>query len=54
MFHLINTYSRWIRRAYIYQWSSKPGDRWDSGLVSVDGAARRSLRIVRAHKAQFR
>jgi hypothetical protein len=54
MFRLVRTYSRWITRAYIYQWSSKRGDRWDSGLVSIAGRTRRALRIVSLHKSQFR
>lgn len=47
--------SRRITRIYIYQWKIDfPGNRFDAGLVRVDGKARPSLSLVLQHGALAR
>lgn len=54
LFHL-GGLSRRITRIYIYQWKIDfPGNRFDSGLVGVNGKPRPALGVVLQHRALLR
>ena len=47
--------SRRITRIYVYQWKIDfPGNRFDAGLVSLDGKPRPSLRVLMQHRSLLR
>jgi hypothetical protein len=47
--------SRRITRIYIYQWKIDfPGNRFDAGLIRLDGKPRPSLRVVLQHRSLLR
>jgi len=54
LFHLARL-SRRITRIYIYQWKIDfPGNRFDAGLVGLDGKPRPSLKVVLQHRSLLR
>jgi hypothetical protein len=47
--------SRRITRIYVYQWKIDfPGNRFDAGLVSLDGKPRPSLQVLLQHRSLLR
>jgi hypothetical protein len=47
--------SRRITRIYVYQWKIDfPGNRFDAGLVGLDGKPRPALRVLLQHRSLLR
>lgn len=55
MFKIAKTFRRDIQRIYVYQWRiTRADDRFDAGVVNLDGSKRKSYDVLLKNKSQFK
>ncbi|MBA2504691.1 MAG: hypothetical protein H0V29_01965 [Thermoleophilaceae bacterium] len=55
MFKIAKKFRSRIQRIYVYQWRiTRPDDRFDAGVVNLDGSPRKSYDVLLKNKRQFK